>query len=156
MRNTDPVNEMMLNLLDSHDTHRFLTRVGGNKNKLLSALSLTFFFTGVPCIYYGTENAMEGGYDPDCRRTFDWDKENVENPVKSLIKRLSLLKREKEFSDSKAKIYPKDGLLIVERGKYKLIVNESGKSLKYKCKTVYRSGLYSDGIIRNDGFIVGE
>lgn len=156
MRNTDPVNEMMLNLLDSHDTHRFLTRVGGNKNKLLSALSLTFFFTGVPCIYYGTENAMEGGYDPDCRRTFDWDKENVENPVKSLIKRLSLLRREKEFSDSKAKIYPKDGLLIVERGKYKLIVNESGKSLKYKCKTVYRSGLYSDGIIRNDGFIVGE
>lgn len=31
---------------------------------------------GTPCIYYGTELAMEGSYDPDCRRCFDWDESN--------------------------------------------------------------------------------
>jgi glycosidase len=28
---------------------------------------------GSPCIYYGTEIAMEGGHDPDCRRCMPWD-----------------------------------------------------------------------------------
>ncbi|MCI9407429.1 MAG: alpha-glycosidase [Clostridia bacterium] len=119
MRNTDTVNDMMLNLLDSHDTHRFLTRVGGNVNSLLSALCVAFFFSGAPCVYYGTENAMEGGYDPDCRRTFDWTEEGRDNPVKTLIRRLSEL-REKHFADAEVKIYADGGKLVMERGKYKL------------------------------------
>ena len=74
MRNTEPVNRMMLNLLDSHDTHRFFTEVGCNKDKLLAAVALNVMFPGATCIYYGTEICMEGGYDPDSRRCFDWDK----------------------------------------------------------------------------------
>lgn len=74
MRNNDNANFMMLNLLDSHDTHRFLTCVGKDRRKLLSAFALTVFYTGVPFVYYGTEIATEGGYDPDCRRTMDWKK----------------------------------------------------------------------------------
>lgn len=124
MRNTDAVNCMMLNLLDSHDTHRFLTRVGGDKNKLLSAIAVMFFFDGAPCIYYGTENAMEGGYDPDCRRTFDWTEEARENSVKSLIKRLAVLRR--EFVGAEAKIYSRNGKLIIERGGHKLTVSKRG------------------------------
>lgn len=64
---------MNLNLLDSHDTHRFLTQVNGSKDKLLAGLALLVTFMGIPCIYYGTELAMEGGYDPDSRRSFNWD-----------------------------------------------------------------------------------
>ena len=105
MRNMTQVNFMMLNLIDSHDTHRFLTRVGGNVNSLLSALCVAFFFSGAPCVYYGTENAMEGGYDPDCRRTFDWTEEGRDNPVKTLIRRLSEL-REKHFADAEVKSTP--------------------------------------------------
>ncbi len=126
MRNTDTVNNMMLNLLDTHDTHRFLTRVEGNTDKLMSALALTYFFPGAPCIYYGTENAMEGGYDPDCRRTFDWGQEKIDNPVKSLIKRLTAMKRSSVFSQAQAKIFCKSGMLTVERGEYKLTINEKG------------------------------
>ena len=44
MRNPDQINQMMLNLLDTHDTHRFMTRVNGNQDKLMSALSVTYFF----------------------------------------------------------------------------------------------------------------
>lgn len=91
MRNGDNANFMMLNLLDSHDTHRFLTRVEGNTVKLLSAFALAVFYTGVPFIYYGTENAMEGGYDPDCRRTMDWQNVGADREVFDTVKALAEL-----------------------------------------------------------------
>ena len=36
-------------------------------------LTLLFTMPGSVCIYYGTEIAMEGGYDPDCRRCMPWN-----------------------------------------------------------------------------------
>ena len=154
MRNTDVVNKSMLNLLDSHDTHRFLTRVGGNKNKLMSALALTYFFPGAPCIYYGTENAMEGGYDPDCRRIFDWDNENRPNEIKTLIERLTAIKRSGNLSDSKANIYARDNALFVERKGYRLIINQSENSLCRQTEKVIASNNYQSGFILSDGFVI--
>ncbi len=61
------------NLLGSHDTPRFLTRVEGNKGLMKAAVTLLMTYIGVPCIYYGDEVGVEGGRDPDCRRTFPWD-----------------------------------------------------------------------------------
>lgn len=156
MRNTDTVNDMMLNLLDTHDTHRFLTRVKGDKNKLMSALALTYFFSGSPCIYYGTENAMEGGYDPDCRRTFDWEFEDKENEIKSLIKTLTALKHNLEFATVKVKIREQDGLLIVERGEYMLYINESGKELKCKLSEKIALNGYLSGCLVTGGFVAGK
>lgn len=153
MRNTDTVDSMMLNLLDTHDTHRFLTRVDGDENKLMSALALTYFFTGAPCIFYGTENSTEGGYDPDCRRTFDWNKENEQSPVKSLIRTLAALKHDKEFANTDIKIYARDGALVVERGRYTLTVNGSGSGIAAKARAVVASNGYSDGVISSGGFL---
>ncbi len=115
MRNTDTVNSMMLNLLDSHDTHRFLTRVNGDKSKLMCALAVLYFYPGMPCIYYGTENAMEGAYDPDSRRCFDWSLENENNEIKDLIKMLSNLKKDSDFSFGEFSATSQDELLILER-----------------------------------------
>lgn len=154
MRNTDTINTMMLNLLDTHDTHRFLTRVEGNQNKLMSALALTYFFPGTPCIYYGTENAMEGGYDPDCRRTFDWELEHQNNPVKTLIQKLTVLKHEQNFAKASYKIFSKDNLLIVERGNFKLVINESGKDLPYICNNMLSSNQFEKNILKNDGYVI--
>jgi alpha-glucosidase len=63
-----------LSLLDSHDTSRFLTAVGGDLERMALAVTLLFTYAGVPCIYYGDEIGLEGGDDPDCRRCFDWDR----------------------------------------------------------------------------------
>lgn len=63
-----------LNLIDSHDTVRFLTLVGGDAARMAVAVTLLFSYPGVPCIYYGDEIGLEGGPDPDCRRCFDWDR----------------------------------------------------------------------------------
>ena len=75
MSNTQQVNEVMLNLLDSHDTFRFLTKSKGDVNKLKLASAFQLTYTGTPCIYYGTEIGMEGEDDPDCRRCMEWDKD---------------------------------------------------------------------------------
>lgn len=156
MRNTDTVNGMMLNLLDSHDTHRFLTQVEGNVDKLMSALALTYFFPGAPCVYYGTENAMEGGYDPDCRRTFDWGKEGETSAVKTLIKQLATLKSENKLCGVSVRISSKDGLLVIERSRYRFIINENAQKAFYPTENVLLSNNYEDKYILADGFVVTE
>ncbi|WP_022755178.1 glycoside hydrolase family 13 protein [Butyrivibrio fibrisolvens] len=99
MRNTDTVNDMMLNLLDSHDTDRFLNEVKGDKDKLYAALCLLYLFPGAPSIFYGTECYTMGGYDPDCRRCMDWETAlNKDNKAVLLLSKLSLIRKKCEFS----------------------------------------------------------
>jgi len=67
----------LMNLLGSHDTERIKTRLGSSDAALL-AYSILFVLDGMPTIYYGDETGMDGGKDPDCRRTFPWDNINLE------------------------------------------------------------------------------
>ena len=68
-----PITLAQLNLLDSHDTARFLHQAGGDRDALRLALLFLMVAPGAPCIYYGDEIGMTGGPDPDCRRAFVWD-----------------------------------------------------------------------------------
>ena len=63
----------MLNLLGSHDTPRFLTLCGGDKELFKVTVTFLFAYVGVPMIYYGDEVGMKGRNDPDCRRPMVWD-----------------------------------------------------------------------------------
>jgi glycosidase len=67
------VTEVQLNLLDSHDTARFLTMARGDVTALQLATLFQMCYPGAPSIYYGDEIGIEGGRDPDSRRTFPWD-----------------------------------------------------------------------------------
>ena len=72
-------NNVLFNLLDSHDTERLMNRLN-NLDIFYQQLAVLFTMPGSPCIYYGTEIAMEGGYDPDCRRCMPWEElDTVEN-----------------------------------------------------------------------------
>lgn len=115
MRNTDQVNRMMMNLLDSHDTDRFYTQVGCDRNKLLSALAVMVMFVGAPCLYYGTEILLEGGYDPDNRRCFDWDESHWDRDCMEKIKALLALRKEKAVQTGGIRVYSKNGLFVLER-----------------------------------------
>ncbi|WP_251388726.1 glycoside hydrolase family 13 protein [Mediterraneibacter agrestimuris] len=66
-------NNVMFNLLDSHDTQRLMSRFD-DLDMFYQQLAVLFTMPGSPCIYYGTEIAMEGGFDPDCRRCMPWDR----------------------------------------------------------------------------------
>ncbi|PKO12632.1 MAG: alpha-amylase [Chloroflexi bacterium HGW-Chloroflexi-10] len=62
-----------MNLLDSHDTARFLSIVRGRKDLLKLAVLFLMTYPGAPTIYYGDEIGLDGGNDPDCRKAFPWD-----------------------------------------------------------------------------------
>jgi len=71
----DPaITQVQLNLLDSHDTPRFITCASGDQASLKLAMLFMFTFHGAPCVYYGDEIGMDGKHDPDCRKSFPWDK----------------------------------------------------------------------------------
>ena len=82
------VNECMLNLLDSHDTERFLTSTKGNIDQLLAATTFLYGYRGMPCVYYGTEIGMDGAYDPGCRKGFDWNRDNWNKKVYDFYKKI--------------------------------------------------------------------
>ena len=65
-------NDVLFNLLDSHDTKRLRSDVK-NLDEYFAQIAALFAMPGSPCIYYGTEIALEGSYDPDCRRCMPWD-----------------------------------------------------------------------------------
>lgn len=67
------MNRVLFNLLDSHDTIRLITKLK-SLSKFYQQLTVLFTMPGTVCIYYGTEIALEGSYDPDCRRCMPWDR----------------------------------------------------------------------------------
>jgi len=64
--------QVMMNLVDSHDTKRFLTVAGGNEDRLRLAALFAMTYVGAPHVWYGDEIGMTGDSDPDCRRPFNW------------------------------------------------------------------------------------
>lgn len=83
------INLTQLNLLASHDTARLLTIAGNDIKTVELATLLLLTFVGSPSIYYGDEVGLEGGLDPDSRRSFpdeqNWNQELL-NYHRELIK----------------------------------------------------------------------
>lgn len=68
--------EMMSAFLDNHDTKRFLTKAGGDRDRLKLALSFQMTLNRIPSVYYGTEVGMESdneGWSESSRRMMDFD-----------------------------------------------------------------------------------
>lgn len=84
----------MVNIISSHDTPRFLTLCGGNKDRFKLAVVFQFTFPGVPLIYYGDEIGMEGDADPDCRRPMPWDESGWDMELLDLYKFLIGIRKE--------------------------------------------------------------
>ena len=85
--------QAQMNLLDSHDTARFVSIAHGDVTALKLALLTMFCYVGAPTIYYGDEIAMEGARDPDCRRGMNWDPNTEGRAMTAYVKRLSALRR---------------------------------------------------------------
>ena len=89
-----PALNCLMNILGTHDTPRILTALcceeladkeemartflsdeakRRGKELLKTAALLQFTLPGVPCVYYGDENGMEGYADPFCRGCYDWE-----------------------------------------------------------------------------------
>ena len=117
--------QVMMNLLDSHDTFRFLESADGNIAKLKLAVLFQMTFVGAPHIFYGDEIAMPGGHDPDNRRPFNWKFENdkVAVELRDWYKKLIAI-RKKSISLRRGNyklISAKDNVIV-----YKRILDEEG------------------------------
>eukprot|EP01125_Pyxidicula_operculata_P009545 TRINITY_DN3142_c3_g1_i1.p1 TRINITY_DN3142_c3_g1~~TRINITY_DN3142_c3_g1_i1.p1 ORF type:complete len:479 (+),score=67.24 TRINITY_DN3142_c3_g1_i1:452-1888(+) len=86
------VNNVLFNLLGSHDTHRILTLL--NEDKALRDVAFVFLYTyvGLPCLYYGDEISMLGENDPDCRRCMEWDPTKQDTSTLQLVTSLIKLR----------------------------------------------------------------
>jgi alpha-glucosidase len=60
-------------LLDSHDTARFKSVVGGDRKAHIAAATMLLTYPGVPSIFAGDEMGLEGMWGEDARRTINWD-----------------------------------------------------------------------------------
>ncbi len=82
-----------MNLLDTHDTARFVTIARGDTTALQLALLTLFCYVGAPTLYYGDELALEGRRDPDCRRGMIWEPSARGHEMFAFVKRLTALRK---------------------------------------------------------------
>lgn len=128
--------DVLMNILGTHDTSRILTVLSGKtcsnkdemavtflterekasaKMKLMMAAVLQFTLPGIPCIFYGDENGMEGFIDPFCRRCYDWTKSD--NELIAFYKQLGKIRQNnKVFRDGEYKeIFGDNSCLVYSR-----------------------------------------
>lgn len=116
---SQPVTEAAFNLLGSHDTPRLLTLCDGDERKMKLAVTLLLTYPGVPCIYYGDEVGLDGGYDPGCRKCMEWDETKQNHELLEFFTRtIALRKQHPALRSTELKIvYAKAGdpCLAIER-----------------------------------------
>jgi glycosidase len=87
-----PPAQTLVNFLDNHDVPRFLfpSTLEGTPDfeGLHLALLLLLTEQGIPCIYYGTEQRLDGGNDPANREDMWRTGYDTANPTYQWIKRL--------------------------------------------------------------------
>ncbi|GBF10617.1 alpha-glycosidase [Tepidibacillus sp. HK-1] len=93
MKYRDQANYAMFNLIDSHDTERFLTSVGEKEELLRLAALFQMTYIGMPMVYYGTEIGMTGKNDPDCRKTYVWDEKEQNRDLFDYYKKLIQIRK---------------------------------------------------------------
>lgn len=157
--NCRQANSMALNFLDNHDTPRFLSYTGGNCDRLLCALCAMVMFAGMPCVFYGTELPLDGGGDPDCRKTFDWSFKNQDKEYKENFKKILALKKLAALSGAQTEVREEDGLLTVSRissgEMVKAYFNISGKIKQVNIDGEVLFGLnFGDGKLSDAGAVV--
>ena len=157
--------DALMNILGTHDTARILTVLGGiycqNKDEMASeraylsenskknaieklkmAAVLQFTLPGVPCIYYGDENGMEGHIDPFCRQCFDWAHLNKDligfyQKIGEIRKKYRYIFQDGNFEE----IQTEDGFIYYKREKENqaiyIYTNNSEKSYLLKLNEKY-------------------
>lgn len=161
MRNRDQANRMMLNFLDTHDTPRFITEIGGSLDKTLAALALSVVYMGANSLYYGTEVGLEGKGDPDCRRTFPWDKMDEKQDLIGKVKEILAVKKHETIKNGGIKIYSEEDLLILERfakGKTLSLAINLGceRTFELTDEKILAAGRFKNQKLGENGFVIWE
>ena len=119
------VNGVLFNFLDSHDVGRVYSRCD-NIDTFFQQLVILITMPGTPCIYYGTEIAMEGKCGPYNRKPMPWEDidcgkyDSIMEEVQSLIRIRKLYRALKgshiQWNDTKGRLisYARPGDVTIE------------------------------------------
>lgn len=157
-----------MNLIDSHDTARAISVLSGvdmsgttkaqrrdfrlspegyafARKRLMLASVLQYMLPGVPSLFYGDEEGMQGYEDPLCRRTFDWRRkddillEHYRNLGKVRNKYCDEMKGDTFFE------YASDGVIVMQRISssliLKVVANNTSDSKTYYCDRPYKDAI---------------
>lgn len=149
----------LLNLIDSHDTPRFMYLCHNNRRKHRLAAALQLLSPGMPMIYYGDEFGMKGKHDPDCRRGMLWDKEYQDQKTFEWYCTLIKVRKDNPCITSGETIFEKtddDKGLIVQTKRYEnseltLIFNSKDSRIElpeYKGRINLLNGTCFTGIVK--------
>ena len=161
-------NDVLFNLLDSHDTIRVSSKTP-DRDKVYQQLVVLFTMPGSPCIYYGTEVLLEGGFDPDCRRCMPWKEieEGQYDDRINFVKQLTKLRKEENLFKSRNFHFTNeiDNSRVLEyikiddqdNKKIAVILNCDDKAVEVKKSgKVILSHLYKDNILEVGGILIYE
>lgn len=146
-----------LNLLDSHDVSRFLSLCKGDVSKMELAILLQMTFIGMPCIFYGDENALMGIEEDEYRRPMNFDKSSELYEVYK-----KLIKLRKDYPSLRGRDYEtilvKDRTYGYKRGNICVILNAGEKELAVDLegKNVILSKNLTGSSIDAGGYVVFE
>lgn len=101
----EQTNQVMFNVLDSHDTPRLLTIADNDKGLMKQVMAFTYLQKGIPCLYYGDEYAMDGGMDPDCRKCMVWTPEKQDQDMYAYVKALIAFRKKYQPILSEGKLH---------------------------------------------------
>lgn len=159
----EQLNRCLFNFLDTHDTLRARNRCG-SLDVMYQQLAVLMTMPGTACIYYGTEIAMPGGHDPDCRRTMPWEEieAGVHDGQIGEMKALISLRRENPQTKGTDILWhhdPKNPRLICydrpgENGSVRVYLNGGGDSAAVPMPgAILYSRKYRDGEIAPGGIL---
>lgn len=160
MRYEDGTNRNMLNLLDSHDIHRFFTLLQEDVNRQLMAQGALVFYLGSPMLYYGDEVFMTGGQDPLNRRPMEWNSPRFVSEEHAFLKKLLALRREDVLRYGDIRLYTRSGVACIRRS-YQgrvltLALNHSGAEQSLPEGKLLFGRRVQDGRMENDSLAVLE
>ncbi|NLT84783.1 glycoside hydrolase family 13 protein [Leuconostoc sp.] len=166
MLNRDQTNQVMFNLLDSHDAPRILTVANNNKAIVKQMYTFMFLQQGTPDIYYGSEYAMTGHQDPDNRKPMVWQSDQQDATMYDFLKQLIQLRHDYQTVLSEGILSWKtdDEKNIVgftrQLGKTKIFAIFNAGNTNYEIPTsidishIISEQLYNKHIIQPNGFLV--
>ena len=166
MLNRDQTNQVMFNLLDSHDAPRILTVANNNKAIVKQMYTFMFLQQGTPDIYYGSEYAMTGHQDPDNRKPMVWQSDQQDATMYAFLKQLIQLRHDYQTVLSEGTLSWKtdDEKNIVgftrQLGKTKIFAIFNAGNTNYEIPTsidishIISEQLYNKHIIQPNGFLV--
>ncbi|MFZ3071084.1 MAG: alpha-amylase family glycosyl hydrolase [Anaerolineaceae bacterium] len=105
------------NVLDSHDTSRVLTELGGDEILVRLAAVAQFTFPGVPCVYYGDEIGLADAAGFGSRNCMPWDSSAWNQEMFRFYQQLiSLRKSSRVLAEGSFQVlYWDDDLLLYQR-----------------------------------------